>query len=453
MTWRTLCLYGLPALVAGYAVRLLVLYAMKFSTDILLIAPFIIGSIFGLARIWDAVTDPLVGYWSDRTKLRFGRRRTWILAGAIPAGATYAMVFSPPQSLSEFEIIVWLSVAILGFYTAVTVVAVPHLSWGAELVTASDDRNRLFGARHVFETIGGLVALGTLSLLIAAQADGLAQSRAFTSDVAILAGAVSACFIIACVIWVPERQVAATQTPRGSILLAGKDIWANPHARLALIVILIELIGSATMGTMAIYVAEYVIGAPQVAPMVIIIYLMTQMATVPLAVKAARRIQKHKLWLYSMVMTGFAFGGMFLLAFIDDRSHQIAWNIFTGIVAGVAAAVGGTVGPSVLSDIIDYDEYTTGERKEGAYFAIWNFAGKAAGGITLMFAGIMLSSIGFVPNVEQSFQVKVGLTGLLGLFPLVCYWLGAWLFTRYRLDDDACRAMRAELDARAARNA
>ena len=76
------------------------LYLMKFATDVLLIAPATMGTIFGLSRIWDAVSDPVAGYLSDRTSHRTGRRRPWIFASMFPIGLAYWMVWSPPETLS-----------------------------------------------------------------------------------------------------------------------------------------------------------------------------------------------------------------------------------------------------------------------------------------------------------------------------------------------------------------
>ena len=76
------------------------LYVMKFATDVLLIAPGVMGVIFGISRVWDAVSDPLVGYLSDRSKNRLGRRRSWLLFSILPLAGMFIWVFSPPGSLS-----------------------------------------------------------------------------------------------------------------------------------------------------------------------------------------------------------------------------------------------------------------------------------------------------------------------------------------------------------------
>src|SRR5690606_10571914 len=105
------------------------------------------GLIFGISRIWDAISDPLVGYLSDRTRTRLGRRRSWIVWSIVPTGATFVMVFAPPDALEGAALVTWMAVAIIGFYSAMTMFFVPHLSLGAELSKSYHERSRLYGFR------------------------------------------------------------------------------------------------------------------------------------------------------------------------------------------------------------------------------------------------------------------------------------------------------------------
>jgi Na+/melibiose symporter-like transporter len=148
-----------------------------------------------------------------------------------------------------------------------------------------------------------------------------------------------------------------------------------------------------------------------------------------------------------MVLYGLSFGGMFFLPFMDSETMRLVWIIVMAFFAGLANGCGGTIGPSVQGDVIDYDEYVSGERKEGAYFAAWNFVYKSATG--LLMTGFALAWSGFVPNVEQTMTVKMTLVTLYGLFPLVCYGIGAYLFSKFELDEAAYNDIRASLDARA----
>ena len=166
VSWRTIIAYGAPAAGAGYMYLLLSLYMMKFATDILLIAPAVMGVIYSLSRIWDAISDPLVGYLSDRTTTRLGRRRTWILASCVPISASFYMVFAPPMSLTGDALVVWVAVAVIGFYSAMTLFFVPHLSLGAELSDNYHERSRMFGVRHAAYIIGSIFSLVSRSTMV-----------------------------------------------------------------------------------------------------------------------------------------------------------------------------------------------------------------------------------------------------------------------------------------------
>ena len=85
----TVVVYSLPAVSLGFMGALVSIYLLKFSTDVLLIAPGLMGALFGFSKLWDAVSDPLAGYWSDRTRSQLGRRRPWMIAGAAPLGLAF----------------------------------------------------------------------------------------------------------------------------------------------------------------------------------------------------------------------------------------------------------------------------------------------------------------------------------------------------------------------------
>ena len=93
LSWPLILQFNLPTLGMGFMYLLVNMYLMKYATDVLLIAPAAMGLIFGFSRLWDGVTDPLVGYVSDRTRSRLGRRRPWILFSAIPVALVFSCKF------------------------------------------------------------------------------------------------------------------------------------------------------------------------------------------------------------------------------------------------------------------------------------------------------------------------------------------------------------------------
>jgi sugar (glycoside-pentoside-hexuronide) transporter len=447
--WRTVLAYGAPGIGAGYMYLLLGLYVMKFSTDVLLIAPAVMGIIFSASRIWDAVSDPLVGYLSDRTRSRFGRRRVWLIASIVPIGLAFVMVFAPPRTLSDAALVTWMAVAIIGFYSAMTIFFVPHLSLGAELSKSYHERSRLYGVRHAFYTFGSILSLATFYLLIRAEQQGADTVR----DLALYLS-VGTALVMGLLIAFAGSQLRERAEYQGRVnenpFQAFRDVWRNPHARLLIVVTFIENIGSAAIGVLTLYVAQYVVGAPGLAPLFILCYMIPSTISVPLWIPLSRRFGKVRLWMFAMVLTGVSFGAMFALPFLDGLLAKSIYISVAAVFAGLAAGCGGTLSPSVQGDVIDYDELTTGERKEGSYFAAWNFVYKGGMGVMLLLTGFVLQYSGFVPNQPQTMTVQIAMVTLYGLFPLVCYLVGALLFSRFKLDETAHAEIRAQLDQRAA---
>jgi len=441
--------FGAPAVGAGYMYLLLALYVMKFSTDVLLIAPAIMGLIFSVSRIWDAISDPLVGYLSDRTTTSLGRRRTWILFSFVPIAMGFYAVFAPPFSLSGDALSWWMAASIIGFYSAMTIFFVPHMALGAELSNDYHERSRLFGLRHAFYTFGSILSLATMQLLLNEEFREGGDVRAMAEEYALYAVVAMSVLVLYAVVYLrerPEFQGRLSSSPTSAF----RDVWQNPHARLLVIVTFIENVGSSAIAVLTLYVTQYVVGAPLWAPFIILAYMLPSTASVPMWLPLSRRFGKIKVWIVGMALYGLSFGGMFFLPFLDTVDARLTLIIVMAAFAGLAAGCGGTIGPSVQGDVIDYDEYKTGERKEGSYFAVWNFTYKSALGFMLLLTGFVLEASGFVPNQPQTMTVQISMVTLYGALPLLCYVIGAVLFSRFKLTEQEYAVIRAELDRRAA---
>ena len=418
--------YGMPGLGAGYMYLLMSLYVMKFSTDVLLIAPAVMGIIFSISRIWDAISDPIAGYLSDRTTFKFGRRRTWMLLSFVPISFGFLAVFSPPESMQGQSLDLWMMIAILSFYSAITLFNVPHMALGAELSEDYHERTRLFGVRHIGFTLGSILSLVSMSLLISEENSPTGDVRELASNLAFFAVAVMSLMIFFSVSRLkedPKFQNRVNKNP----FQAFRDVWVNPHAKILIIVLFIENLGGAVIGVLTLYVTQYIVEAPAWAPIIIFAYMLPSALSVPLWIPLSRRFGKIRLWVFSLALTGISFGGIFIIPFLDSVTDRLIVMFLGAILGGMASGCGGAIGPSVKGDVIDYDEYLTGERKEGSYFAALNFVYKSATGIMLLVTGFVLQFSGFIPNQPQTMEVKIALISLYGLVPLVFYSLGSYL--------------------------
>ena len=441
--------YGMPGLGAGYMYLLMSLYVMKFSTDVLLIAPAVMGVIFSISRIWDAVSDPIAGYLSDRTTFKFGRRRTWMLISFIPISFGFLAVFSPPESMQGQSLDLWMMIAILSFYSAITLLNVPHMALGAELSEDYHERTRLFGVRHIGFTLGSILALVSMSLLISEENNPDGDVRQLAASLAFYAiGAMSLMifFAVSKLKENPEFQNRVNKNP----FKAFRDVWINSHAKILIIVLFIENLGGAVIGVLTLYVTQYIVEAPAWAPLIIFAYMLPSALSVPLWIPLSRRFGKIRLWVFSLAFTGISFGGIFIIPFLDSVTDRLIVMFIGAVLGGMAAGCGGAIGPSVKGDVIDYDEYLTGERKEGSYFAALNFVFKSATGIMLLVTGFVLQFSGFIPNQPQTMEVKIALISLYGLVPLVFYSLGAYLlYKKFKFGEKEHAAIKQQIQERA----
>ncbi len=438
----TIFLYMLPPIGCGYMFCLVNLYIMKFSTDVLLIAPAVMGLIFGVSRVWDAISDPIAGYLSDKTQTALGRRRPWILGSIIPIAISFLMISNTPDGLSATELSLWMAAAILAFFTAQTVMIVPHMSLGAELSVNTHERNKVFAARHAGWIAGYIIALGTMYLLIDASRSGLEAVRTLMSQQSYMAVLLTTLCLSVTAIFIRERPEflgRGARKPYG----AARDIWSNPHARLTLIINFVENLGGATIVILTLYVAQYIMHNAGAAPLFILSYMVCSFLFTPLWAPLARRVGKKNLWFMSLILTGVAF-----LLMITLRPGDELYLYLLSALAGTAGGCGGTVGPSIKSDVIDYDEYLTGERKEGSYFAAWNFISKSSYGVMMAITGFALSIAGFAPNVDQTPQVENTLRFLYSVVPFVSYCAGALLLLRFDFDETKHSEVRRELERR-----
>jgi GPH family glycoside/pentoside/hexuronide:cation symporter len=399
------------------------IYLMKYSTDVLLIAPAAIGMILGLGRVWDAISDPMAGHLSDVSKARRGRRRAWIYASALPILASTVMLWAPPTFVTAATLVLWMAFAYLLYETASTCFWVPHAALGMELTPDYHDRTRLFAYKYILTAVGLACGLGGVFLVRTA-----GEPRAMALTVSLSGGVLVAGMILYAAMRVPERPEFQGRGAR-RVGHAVRDVFRNPHGRLLALVYGLETFGTASIGTLAPYVMEYVVDAPGLTEVFIGMYVVPALAFVPIWVKLSRRVGKKRLWIAAMMATTVAYAMMF---FIGSESYTILFVIV--VLLGAGSGCGQVIAPSVQADVIDYDEYLTGERKEGAYVAIWNLLRKAPAGITAMITGFVLQAVGFVPNVEQSEETKTALLALIGLLPATCYALATLLFSRFRLD-------------------
>lgn len=428
--------YAVPAV--GWASGLLMVqfFFMKFGTDVLMLSPVAVGLIFFFGRVWDALSDPIVGMLSDRTRTRLGRRRPWMF-GALPVLClSIAAVFGPPE-LSPSMMLVWTTVTLFIYYTAHTAYQVPHQSLGSELSKDHLERNRIFGLLSIAITIGMMSAFAGMQFVT-----NHAEPRQAAARLGL--GLAVFMFIVLLIPPLLLRERLEYQG-RGSVRVLGalKDVLANPNARALLLAQFVQMLAAATLGVLAPYYYQYVLGRPDLIGVMPAIFVISSIVAIPVWIRLTARFGKAPIWRVALTGAALAFGGVGLV-----QPGDVVLVGALMVVSGIFIGCGTMVGPSLLADVIDSDEYETGERKEGVYSAAWGFVMKTSNATVVLLTGAALQFSDFTPNEEQSESVLWLLRGIVGGLPLVAMTGGAWVLRRFTLDAEAHARIRQAIDER-----
>ena len=436
---RTLAHYSLPALPLGFMGGLVSLYLLKFATDVLLVAPALIAGAFALAKVWDAVSDPMVGYLSDRSSGRRGRRRPWVLASIVPLALSFASLWAPPSGLGPGRLEIWVCVAVFLFYTTYTTANVPHLAWGAELSDDYHERTRIFGSRGLAQLCGTLLAVAAIAALQTApdervHAAGMVWVYVLVGSAAILFGALR----------LPERREfrgRGAHTPGGAI----SDVARNRLARILLAVFFLETLSMSCLGTLFPYVGDYLAPGGGISATYLGLALGTALLAFPAWIALSRRFGKRDPWLAALALKACGFAGLY---FVGPGTEWLvgSMTVLVGLGQGCSIAVPA----AIKADVIDVDELQTGQRKEGVYFAGWNFVEKLAAGVSIAIVGALLQLSGYEANAAQSEGALRAIRLLFSAFPLALHGIAIALLLRFDLTEAEHGRVREQIDARRA---
>jgi Na+/melibiose symporter-like transporter len=406
---RTALLYGAPALALSAPVFLFQFYFLNFATDVLRMAPATVGVLVAAGRVWDAVSDPLVGSWSDRTRTRLGRRRPWLLLSAPAVGASCILLWTPPAGLAGRALEGWTALALLVFFSCYTAWAIPHKCLAAELSPDPHARSRLFGVGFMASLVGVALAFGGMQTVANAS-----DPRGAAAALALAAAPLLALILLVPPLALREHPLGASGSKRPFRALLG--VLADRTARRLLAVTFLNRVGQGAQGSVGPFMAIYVLGRPDMIGVFPVFYIAPLVLSVPLWLHLARRLGRRRLWRASLLLAAAAHAPLFWL-----REGEVGVAALLLACAGASAGCTGPLAPSLLSDAIDADARASGERKEGSYFAAFELVEKAAAALVVLLVGVALELSGFAPGAEQGRAADLALRLLLAALPCATF--------------------------------
>jgi glycoside/pentoside/hexuronide:cation symporter, GPH family len=391
------------------------------------------GTILFAARAVDFLIDPLIGLGSDRIETRFGRRKPWIVLGAICAGAALVALFAPPDNVGAWYLLLWLALLYLGF----TAVQVPYTAWGAELVPEYHERTRIAGMREGL-TLAGIVATGALPVLAALL--GMSERRGMSAIalLAIFCGGPA----IALLVWrVPEARAARQSGMRALDLRA--MIANRPFLRLFCAWFVNGLATGVPAVLFPLYLQQGLAASQMARGVMIFAYFAAGAGAIPIWLLVSRRWGKHRVWCGAMLMAMAAFVWVPLLKPGDDAAFFVIC-----LVTGAALGADVALPPAMQADVVDLDRLRTGAQRAGFYFAIWGMGTKLALGAAAGGAFYALSFAGFDPSGVNGPGALLALTSTYALAPVALKSVAVGLVWNYPLTARRHAIIRRRLAAR-----
>jgi len=436
---KTRITYALPGFALAVVGIPLFVHIPKFYTDVVGVDIAVVGLIVLGGRIIDAISDPLIGMWSDATRSRFGRRRPFIGIGSILVALALIALLIPPNMGSGMAAW-WFGGSLIAVMFLWTMVTIPYESMAPEITYDYDQRTGLLAWRDGI-LIAGLLFASVLPAIIqsgiGAGEQPADQRRVFTwmaIIVAVLMVGLSWWMILT----IKEKPLRPTA--KGTVSWAAwKSVLRNRPFMILLASYSVAALGSNLPATLILYYVTYVLQI-QNAELFLLLYLAVGIAFLPLWVRLARIWSKKSAWLLAMGLNTIAFMGVMFLGPGDVWAYGLLVTLSgTGMGATIAL-------PSAMqADVIDYDAAQSGQRREGLYIGLWSISRKMAAALGVGVALTVLGAVGYQPNVTQTPQVVLALKVLYALVPALFNLLGIIIALFYPLNRSSHQALVARL--------
>lgn len=407
-------------------------FFLRYMTDYVGMAAALAGTLLATTKIVDAFLNPLIGVFSDNVTTRAGRRRPFLLAGAMLGAISLAMQFSVPAGLSGVALTAYVFFALVLVSLAYVSFNIPYLAMLAEITTNPGERAVLVSYRVYAMAAAQFLAGGLAPILI----DWLGGGRAGYSGMAMIMGGFILMAGITCF-------VATRPAPRTTLSSAAREqFWSSLgtlfQSRLYVALVMVKgtfLIGSTAHTVTAAYYVRYVMQAPNsVLSVFLLVYSIGMIASQMLWIAIARRIGKIR----GFFLASALYAGISVLWAVLGAESPTWLFVTLSFLNGIGA--GGLMlnSESLLPDAIEDDCSRSGTRREGTLAALFAFVEKAANALGVALVGAVLAAYQYVappPGEPIPSNVVGAIMACFGLMP--AFFVGVsglwWLLVRHRI--------------------
>ena len=427
----TLTAYALPGFILAVPTIPVYVYLPALYGDTFGLGLALTGVVLLFARLFDVVTDPLIGRISDTVNWRTGRRKPLILLGGCLAALALIKIVSPPEFVDWPYLLIWSGILYLGW----TLVAIPYAAWGAELRKGYRERLRITSAREGAGILGIMVASALPAVLIMS---GRTEQDALII-LAWTATIVGVPVAVLLTVRVPEPKASPKRLPATLRTYLASLPKNAPFCRLIAAWAINGFANGLPAALFLLYL-EYVLGAGEaMRPRFILVYFLAAVLAIPAWLALSHRLGKHRAWCTAMAL---AIAGFALVPMIPAGAFSAFFAVC--ILTGAALGADLALPPAIQADVVDYDAWKFGEARAGFLFALWSMATKFAQALAVGFGLSLVAALGFDP-AQVTAPGQVALTVIYAWLPIVFKTIAiAWVWN-FTLTERRLRTVQKKL--------
>jgi GPH family glycoside/pentoside/hexuronide:cation symporter len=454
LSTKTKLAYGAGDLGAAIVTAINGFFLLNFLINVAGLRPGMAGTIFLVVKIWDAVNDPIIGWLTDRTVSRMGRRRPWLLVAAIPFAVFFFMQWLVPPISDAGKFWYYLVVAVFLDF-AFTAVNVPYAALTAELTQDYDERTRLSSVRLSFSIVGGVLAAFFHGIIVSAFPQDEKLGYAVSAAVWAFAIAIP-CFITFFGTREPDFAINAKPKTGGPGFFEGLRIAFRNKAFILVTVIymLSWLTIQFAQNNLQIYTKDWIHLDMKMFSFLLLAIQFSSFVWILIWAKVSERIGKQNVYYLGAVFFVLALMGLFFL-----QPGQTVLTFVLAATAGIGISVGYLVPWSMVPDVIEQDELETGQRREGIFYGFFVFLQKMGLALGLFISGWALDLSGYInataenPAPAQPASAMLAIRILIGPVAAGILLLSFLAVRAYPITREKHAAIRAELAQRKAAGA